>query len=141
MGRYINLKCCTSYNKMASIPHDITKNTSRSKASPYDAGGHSTAPPAQQGIEQPTFNILPHPAVCRSNYKNKPSRSLPTNQKSNDPADLQKPSENTGGLRSSQSAFQAAPGPVMLNQQMLNNLGPAKVCSSKSQYTRCCSTI
>jgi len=63
------------------------------------------------------------------------------NQKSNDPADLQKPSENTGGLRSSQSAFQAAPGPVMLNQQMLNNLGPAKVCSSKSQYTGYCSTI
>jgi len=51
---------------MASIPHD---NTSRSKDSPDDAGGHSTAPPAQQGIEQPTFNILPHPAVCRSNYK------------------------------------------------------------------------
>lgn len=39
---------------------------------------------------------------------------------------MQKPSENTGGLRS--SAFKATPGPVMLDQGMLNNLGPAKVC-------------
>ena len=54
---------------------------------------------------------------------------------------MQKPSENTGGLRSSQSALQAAPGPVMLNQQMLNNLGPAKVRPSKSGYMYCCLTI
>jgi len=54
---------------------------------------------------------------------------------------MQKPSENTGGLRSSQqSAFKATPGPVMLDEGMLNNLGPAKVCcvcvcfSSKSHF-------
>jgi len=124
---------------MASTPHDMTSSTS--KATPDTADGqYSTAPPAQQ----PTFNILPHPAVRRSIFflifftqapqtPQSPSFSSSSQQqKSNDPADLQKPSETTGGLRSHQSAFAvtSAPGPVLLNQEMLSNLGPAKVRSS-----------
>jgi len=47
--------------------------TPASKASPGDAGEHATAPPAQQqGIEQPTFNILPYPAVCLPRPTNQP---------------------------------------------------------------------
>ncbi|KAL9709518.1 hypothetical protein Ac2012v2_007257 [Leucoagaricus gongylophorus] len=87
---------------MANVIHDTNEKLSAAKASLDNSVGDLAATPAQQ----PTFNILPYPA------------------KSNDPADMQKPSENTGGLRS--SAFKATPGPVMLDQGMLNNLGPAK---------------
>jgi len=97
---------------MASIIRDIKDRLPTSKDSNDRPTGDSHSPRQREGEEQ-TFNILPHPA------------------KSNDPADLQK--ESGGGLQSSQGAFGAftsAPGPVVPNQEMLNNLGPAKVRSA-----------
>ncbi|KAF5354328.1 hypothetical protein D9756_007227 [Leucocoprinus leucothites] len=97
---------------MTSVLHDLKEKLSSSKSAPNHPAGESVAPAGpKQGSDEQSFGILPHPA------------------KSNDPADLQNPSENTGGLRSSQGpfeAFKAAPGPVLPNQESLNNAGPAK---------------
>jgi len=93
---------------MASIIRDIKEKLSTSKGSSDQPTGDSSASPQQGGQEQ-NFSILPHPA------------------KSNDPADLQR--ETGGGLQSSQGAFSAftsAPGPVVPNQEMLNNVSSAK---------------
>ncbi|KAF9451588.1 hypothetical protein P691DRAFT_807442 [Macrolepiota fuliginosa MF-IS2] len=95
---------------MASIIRDIKDKLSTTKPESNQPTGDSAAP-SQQGSEGQSFNILPHPA------------------KSNDPADLQNPSEETGGLRSSQNPFGAftnSPGPVQPNQETLKDLPPAK---------------
>ncbi|KXN82945.1 hypothetical protein AN958_02028 [Leucoagaricus sp. SymC.cos] len=95
---------------MASVVRDLKEKLSNTNSAPNHPVGDSVPPP-KEGSEEQTFNILPHPA------------------KSNDPADSQKPSEKTGGLRSNQGpiqAFTSTPGPVLPQQEMLNNLPPAK---------------
>ncbi|KAF7760256.1 hypothetical protein Agabi119p4_10932 [Agaricus bisporus var. burnettii] len=74
------------------------------------ASQQPTSDSKASGGQEQRFNILPHPA------------------KTNDPADLQQPSEETGGLQSSQGAYSAfqTPGPVKLNPENLKDLPPPK---------------
>jgi hypothetical protein len=50
---------------MAGTLRDIKEKLNATQTPPNNPAGDSTAPPKQS--EEQTFNILPHPAVCRPN--------------------------------------------------------------------------
>lgn len=117
---------------MSGIIRDIKEKLSTSNTSQGQSTGASNTSPQQGGQDSQNFNILPHPAVRLFGLFLCYFAHHPIIKKSNDPADLQR--ETGGGLQSSQGAFSAftsAPGPVVPNQEMLNNIAPAKV-----QFTR-----
>ncbi len=111
------------------------------------ATGKSSEPQQQQQQNEPSFGILPHPAVRPPLYY----RELDANhrrheQKTNDPRDLEPP--QPGGGLNSKPEFEAfhARDPHVPSPQVMNSLPPAKVsifsacvlCATGCELTRSC---